>query len=44
MLTRWVIIDHLGDVDDEDTVNFYLEKDDGLDGGICHNGDVIVKG
>ena len=24
MLTRWVIIDHLGDVDDEDTVNFDL--------------------
>ena len=38
MLTRWVIINHLGDVDDEDTVDFDLGKDDGLDGGIWHNG------
>ena len=32
--------DHLGDVDDEDTVNFDLGKDGGLDGGVWHNGDV----
>ena len=38
MLTRWVIIDHLGDVDDEDKVDFDLGKDDGLDGGIWHTG------
>ena len=45
MLTRWVIINHLGDVDDEDTVDFDLRKDDGLDGGIWHNGgDVGVTG
>ena len=40
MLTRWVIIDHLGDVDDEDTVDFDLGKDDGLDGDVWHNGGV----